>query len=253
MFHMDPMVGNLAHNCRLLEIAIDTAADKGAQWLIAPELCLCGYHFVSRIGTSWVAPYTEDKCIHTVRQAAARRRMTVFLSHPERDSQTGKLHNTVIVIGDDGTIVGTQRKIHVIPQCEGWSSPGTASTPIALPSVVVGILICADAYTPPLAKNLKDQGAQLLISSAAWGPCPHGPDGAWEARSRETGLPLFVCNRTGAEDGISFHDAESVVIKDGKRLLAFRGHESALLLIDWDYHAQTMASDGYKQVLILNL
>jgi len=107
----------------------------------------------------------------------------------------------------------------------------------------VGILICADAYTPRLAKHLKDQGAQILVSSAAWGPHPYGPDGAWEQRSRETGLPLFVCNRTGTEDGIGFVNAESVVVKDGNRFLAFRGDESTMLLMDWDLRAQTLTGN----------
>ena len=90
----------------------------------------------------------------------------------------------------------------------------------------------------------------MLVSSAAWGPFPHGPEGAWEARSRETGLPLFVCNRTGTDDGMSFVDAESVVVKDGSRLLSFHGHASTMLLFDWDLGAQALVGAGYEQALI---
>jgi N-carbamoylputrescine amidase len=61
----------------------------------------------------------------------------------------------------------------------------------------VGILICADVYTRDIAEDLRGQGAQLLVSPAAWGPDLNGPEGEWEQRTQETGLPLVVCNRTG--------------------------------------------------------
>jgi N-carbamoylputrescine amidase len=247
LLYLAPTLGALAYNCGLLETAVATAADRGTHWVLTPELCLCGYQFAGRIGTAWIAP-CPDQWIDRVRQVAARRRIAVFLSHPERESHTGRLFNTVCVIDADGAIVGTHRKVQVIPHSEAGSSPGTAGAPIALPPIRVGILICADAYTPRLAARWKDQGAQLLVSAAAWGPWPHGPVGAWEQRSRETGLPLFVCNRTGTEDRISFREPESVVVKDGTRLLAFRGPDATLLLLDWDLRAHTLAGKGAEQI-----
>jgi hypothetical protein len=49
-----------------------------------------------------------------------------------------------------------------------------------------------------------------------------------------------VCHRTGQDDTRSFLDAESVVIKDGERLMAFYAPDSALLLVEWDLQAQTL-------------
>jgi predicted amidohydrolase len=115
--------------------------------------------------------------------------------------------------------------------------------------VNVGILICADAYTPPLARRLQAQGAQLLVSSAAWDPWPHGPDGSWEERTRETGLPLFVCNRTGQDQTLSLMDAESVVIKDGQRLVSFQASRSAIVLVDWVPATQDLI--GEAQIVYL--
>ena len=182
-------------------------------------------------------------------QMAARLRVTVFLSYPEQDRYTAKLYNTVFVIAANGTIVGTHRKIHIVPVAEGWSSPGDRVVPVRVDGVNVGILICADAYTPPLARRLQAQGAQLLVSSAAWGPWPHGPNGAWEQRTRETGLPLFVCNRTGQDQTLSFMDAESVVIKDGQRLVSFQASRSAIVLVDWAPATQELI--GEAQIVYL--
>lgn len=233
MLHLAPRLGDVAYNYRVLEMALHTAAALGADWVLTPELCLCGYQFRRRLGTEWILS-APDAWVEQVRQMAMRLHLTVFLSHPEREAQGQKLYNTVFVLGADGALLGTHRKVHVVPVAEDWSSRGDQVVPIYVPPVPVGILICADAYTPPLARHLQAQGAALLVSAAAWGPWPHGPHDAWEQRTIETGLPLFVCNRTGSDDTLNFDDAESVVVKDGKRLLAFRSPQATMLLVEWD-------------------
>jgi predicted amidohydrolase len=54
-------------------------------------------------------------------QAVARLGITPCLSHPERGPQTAKLYNTVFVPGADGTLLGTHRKVHVVPVAEARS------------------------------------------------------------------------------------------------------------------------------------
>ncbi|MFQ5859212.1 MAG: carbon-nitrogen hydrolase family protein [Anaerolineae bacterium] len=247
LLHLAPRLGDLAYNRQLVEAAVTTAAGLGAEWVLTPELCLCGYQFTRRIGTDWIVPQ-PDPWMAQFCQVVARLRVTVFLSHPERDRHTDKLYNTVFVIAPDGTVIGTHRKVHVVPEAEAWASPGDHVVPVLVPPVNVGILICADVYTPGIARRLQAQGAQLLVSPAAWAPRPHGPDGAWEQRTRETGLPLFVCNRTGTDDTLSFVEAESVVVKDGKRLLGFCAPYSTLLIVDWNLQSQELGGQAYQRV-----
>ena len=105
--------------------------------------------------------------------------VTVFLSHPERDPATGRLHNSVFAIGGDGCIAGRHRKIHVLTGAEGWSTGAADTAPVACDGLTIGLLVCADAFPPAPAQALKAQGAQLLISAAAWGPGLHEPNGEW--------------------------------------------------------------------------
>ncbi|MGE7185438.1 nitrilase-related carbon-nitrogen hydrolase [Peribacillus sp. NPDC006672] len=79
----------------------------------------------------------------------------------------------------------------------------------------VGIMICADPYTKDIAYNLFEKGAEILNAPSSWGPGLHGPEGEWEQRSLETGLPVIVCNRTGEDKIVRFWDAESMIIKKG--------------------------------------
>jgi predicted amidohydrolase len=248
LLHLAPLPGDLAYNRQLLHTAVTKAAGLGATWILTPELCICGYTFADTIGTEWITPqpdlWMRDFCRHV-----AQLQVTVFLSHPERDSQTTKLHNSVFVIDTNGAILGRHRKINTLRVgSESWSTPGEKCTPIpAQPFDRVGVLICADAYSPGIARSLKTQGAQLLVSSAAWAPGLHGPNGEWEHSSRDTGLPLLVCNRTGVDRVLNFTAAESVIVKDGQRLLSFRSERSTIFTIDWNIQTQNLATPEYHR------
>jgi N-carbamoylputrescine amidase len=229
----------LSFNRQLIERAVNTAAACGAAWILTPELCVCGYDFLDALGTAWIVP-PPDAWMASLCQRVAHLGVTLFLSHPEQDSETGKYHNTLFVIAADGRILGKHRKIHTLSGAERWSSPGEAAVPVCVPPVgQVGLLICADAYTTKIAAHLKAQGAQWLVSAAAWGPGIHGPEGEWERCSLETGIPLLVCNRTGLDRKLGFTGAESVVARDGQRLYTFTSTHSAIGLLDWDLARQT--------------
>jgi omega-amidase len=157
-----------------------TAAELGAAWVITPELIICGYSFADTIGTEWILPQ-PDPWMTALCRLVTQLRVTVFLSHLERDRQSNRLHNSLFVIASDGTILGKHRKINVLKVgSESWSSPGEQIAPIAVPPLSsVGLLICADAYSMKNCTSLHTQGAQLLVSAAAWPPGLHGPNGEW--------------------------------------------------------------------------
>jgi len=251
LLHLAPTPGDLARNRQLVEKAVTAAARLGATWIITPELIVTGYTFADSIGTEWILPQPDSWMTHMSR-LAARLRVTLFLSCPEQDRKSRKLYNSLFAIAADGTILGTHRKINTLRVgSEAWSTPGTQAAAIPVPPFRrVGMLICADAYTSEIAQNLRNQGAQLLVSSAAWAPGLHGPNGEWEQCTRDTGLPLLVCNRTGPDKTLDFRQAESVVVKDGQRLLSLSSARSTVFAIEWDLQAQTLATTEYRTVYL---
>ena len=104
--------------------------------------------------------------------------------------------------------------------------------------------ICADSYNAVIAGKYANAGVDLLLSSAAWAPGSMGPNDCWEDRSRGTGLPLVVCNRSGAEPDPSWVEAESVVDQGGKRLFTFQSPTSKVFLVDWDRKRGTFSQAG---------
>ena len=251
LLHLAPIPGDLTQNRRLVETGVTAAAGLGATWIITPELIVTGYTFADSIGTEWILPQ-PDSWMTQMSRLAARLRVTLFLSCPDRDRTSGKFYNSLFAIAADGTVIGSHRKIHTLRVgSEAWSSPGNEAVAIPVsPFTRVGMLICADAFTSKIARNLQAQGAQLLVSSAAWAPGHHGPHGEWERCTKDTGLPLIVCNRTGPDRTLDFRQAESVVVKDGRRLLSLSSARSAVFTIQWDIKKQTLASQDYQALYL---
>jgi predicted amidohydrolase len=239
LLHLEPELGELDRNCALYEQAMARAKEAGARWVLTPELGLTGYHFDRSIGTKWIQP-GPDKWTQRLQNTAARLGVTLFLGHVELDTTDGKRYNTVFVISPEGRVLGRHRKINTIPVSEGWSTPGKNATPVSVDGRSVGILICADSWPPDHAQSLARKGAQILVSSATWPPEPHGPEKCWEQRTVDTGLPLFVCNRTGVEGDFDMRASESVVVNKGVRLLRHRSDHSSILLVEWDFAGRTL-------------
>lgn len=242
LLHLAPAAGDLAGNVRILQQALHIAAAHGAAMAITPELSLSGFLFPGERG-AWIE--TQPDCgLRAVAATARRLGIGVLVGAAERDGGTGNLHNAAFLIDHTGAVGGHCRKINVA--ADGWSRPGDTVTSMNWQTLRIGCLICADAYTPDIAERLSAAGAEILMSPANWAPGRYGPAGEWEARSRETGLPFVVCNRTGREDELDFGHAESLVIVDGKRRLVHQSERPVVLTFDWDRRSRRVTSAAFS-------
>ena len=232
--HLAPELAELDRNRSLIEDGTRVAADAGADWVLSGELVVPGYRFEALIGTDWIAEQ-PDRWMRRLAGLSSDLGVASFVSHPEREPVTGRLFNSLFVIGRNGRILGRQRKLAPTPGSEDWSSAGEPGRPIPVDGIKIGLLICADAYTAKPALRLRDSGAQLLVSSAAWWPGEWGPNGEWEARTLDTGLPMIVCNRTGCDHASQLFDSESVVVDRGEKLLTLRAAESTVFIVDCQF------------------
>ncbi len=241
LLHLAPTAGDPAGNARNIQRAMRVAAARGAELAITPELALPGFLFPSN-SVDWIE-WQPDRWLLTIAATARHLGIGVLVGAAERDTGSGNLHNSAFLIDQNGAISGHCRKINVA--ADGWSRAGDTVMPMQWRALRIGGLICADAYTPDIAASLRARGADILISPANWGPGVHGPAGEWEQRSRETGLPFIVCNRTGREQGLDFSAAESVVIVGGKRLMVHRSPHPVTLTLDWDTAAGLPGSPDF--------
>ncbi|MET1061421.1 MAG: carbon-nitrogen hydrolase family protein [Aeromicrobium sp.] len=81
--------------------------------------------------------------------------------------------NTLVVVGPDGTIATTYRKIHLYDSFGYQESARLSAGPTA-PAVVdvagtrVGLMTCYDLRFPELGRALVDAGAEAFVVPAAW-------------------------------------------------------------------------------------
>jgi N-carbamoylputrescine amidase len=252
LLHLDPRPGALDANRSLIERSVRLAASRGAKFILTPELVESGYHFPDYIGTGWIGKGSKA-WLERITGLAAELGVTILLATAERDEVSGELYNTVFALSSAGKIAGKHRKIniHSSHTAESWADVGESVDVIVLPEFKIGVLICADAWRPSIARELAAKGAELLISGANWGETPCPPESCWEKRSMETGVPVWVCNRTGVEHELNFEDAASVVTVGGDRLLSHSGPGSVILLFDWDTKKKMPLQTEFEVVPVL--
>jgi N-carbamoylputrescine amidase len=230
LLHLAPRPGEIDHNKRLVEEGVWRASAMGARFVVSPELAISGYGFRDLIGTDWIAR-NQATLFAWAGDLARQASVTLVLGTPEAN---GHLFNSMIVFGPDGTRLGHHRKIMVLKVgSESWSAPGDRATVLAIDGVGrVGLFVCADMYSKRLVDETAGQGVDLMVSSAAWAPGHHGPNGEWARASLETGRPVLVCNRTGL-DSMDFTGARSVAAVDGRIVSSHGSLQSAIILVDW--------------------
>jgi len=152
-------------------------------------------------------------------QAAKKDKITLVSSLFEK--RTGGLyHNTAVVFGPDGKILGTYRKMH-IPDDPGFSekfyfAPGdTGFQPIDTPVGRLGVLVCWDQWYPEAARLMALRGAEILVYPTAIGLARSEKRelhrvqlGAWQTIQRShaiaNGVYVLSINRIGREDHLDF-------------------------------------------------
>lgn len=129
----------------------------------------------------------------------------------EKDASEGRVeyYNTAVVIGSDGSLVGSYRKTHIPKLCLStlttdetlYFKRGTSYPVFEIKGYKVGILICFDRSFPEAARALALQGAELIVIPTAAGG--EERKNAWlsecQARARENGLYVVGVNKAGDE------------------------------------------------------
>ena len=210
---VNPTVGDVSGNCRLVRERIAEAREAGAQLVVLPELVVTGYppedlllkpHFVE-------ASERELAAI-----AAGVEGIVALVGFAERSG--GDLHNAAAVLAD-GELRSAYRKM-LLPNYgvfdeRRYFEPGDSPALIELGGVRIGLTICEDIWFPgPPASSEAVAGASLVVNLSA-SPYQRGKPAEREemvrGRSRETGSAFALCNTVGGQDELVF-DGHSVVV-----------------------------------------
>jgi predicted amidohydrolase len=151
---------------------VDTAASRGVELLVLPELWSCGYDPETLAADARAAA----EPLHGPRAellAQAARRHDLYLaagSLPELGDD-GRLHDTALVFNPRGELVAWHRKAHLYPPTREPDvfEAGDRLTTFEDPALgTVGLVVGLDGDYPEVARALARRGARLVLAPGAY-------------------------------------------------------------------------------------
>lgn len=256
---INPTVGDIAGNVRLMQQAAQRAMADGASVLVFPELSLCGYY----PGDLLDEPAFIDSIEQGLHQLLAASRATPGLhwvvGAPQRRNGPGKaLHNCLLVLAD-GDIVQSYAKqllptYNVFDERRHFEPGPDVARVLRIGDVQVGFLICEDGWNDsghdyavnPFAR-LADAAPDLVLSINA-SPSNIGKreqrQRLFSAASRRHRLPLLYVNQVGGQDQLVFDGASFAVMPDQGVVFEARRFEEHVLSLDFDSRKGFCDADG---------
>jgi predicted amidohydrolase len=222
-------------------------AQRGAHLVVLPELWAPG-------GFSWpewperTEPLdgpTVTSIAEAARDIGAAVHVGSFVERAAEGADRGEqgrgLWNTSVLLGPDGQVLATYRKIHRFgfgagePHLiEAGTDVVTATLPDRGEDAVVGLATCYDLRFPEMFRALLDRGARLLIVPAAW---PAARIEHWRllarARALENQCVVVAVNTAGTHAGHQMGGHSQVVGPFGE-VLAEAGDGEEVLVVDVD-------------------
>ncbi len=238
-------------NTRLVD-ALEEARRREAELAVLPELPLDRWMAVERTPRDDDAEAPEGSRHRRLAAAASGAGLAVLGGAIVHDPKTGRRHNTALLFGADGSLLGATRKTH-LPFEEGfWEAahyePGDEAPGLieGLP-MGLGVLTCSDANRTGLALMLRALGAGVILVPRA---TPRASWKRWRLVLRAdavTSASWFVSvNRPAGEVGADIGGPSVVIAPDGEVVLET---EEPLALATLSVEAQDAARRDYPGYL----
>jgi len=248
---LNPTVGDLTGNARLVREAVESARPFGAKLVVCSELVICGYppkDLLLREG--FVAA-----CDRAVEKLAGEVDLNVgvLVGHPTHWNVPEERIANACSLLFGGKVQATIHKL-LLPNYDVFDErryfrPADRVAPISFQGLKLGVHICEDAWWgepdtfyhndpvrfPDPVAELAAQGVDVLINVSASPFEAHKPlrrDGILRRHVTRHGRPFVFVNQVGGNDDLVF-DGHSVVFDaNGNRVVQLAGFESQLEVLD---------------------
>lgn len=238
---------------------IAEAAERGAQVICLPELFqshyFCQEENYNHFDLAEPVPGPATDGLGTI----ARNLKVVIVGSVFERRTAGVYHNTAVVLGTDGELLGRYRKMHIpddpLYYEKFYFTPGDSGVQVIQTEFgKIAPLVCWDQWFPEAARLATLAGAEILVYPTAigWHPGEKKRRGkrqeeSWQVTQRAhaitNGVFVAAVNRTGLErpldvsrsrpadyEGIEFWGGSFVVGPDG-RVLGRAGRDREVLIV----------------------
>lgn len=233
--------GNIAAAVAL----IDEAAQKGAHFIVTPEMT----NAIDKNAERLTASLPEGEDIDEVKAfaaAASENGVWLLIGSMAINRGDGRLANRSFLFGPDGEIAARYDKIHMfdvdLENGESWREsrvyhPGREAVVVETPLARFGLSICYDVRFPHLYRAMARAGAEVFCVPAAF--TRQTGRAHWKtlltARAIECGAFVIAAAQGGVhEDGRETFGHSLIVSPWGDILTEARGDEPGVILAEID-------------------
>ncbi len=234
------LVGDIEGNTDLIiKSTLESEKKYQADLTVFPELSLTGYPPEDLLFRPVL--YTRvhealDKLCQSLKDS------TLIVGYP--DHIDGKYYNMAAVI-HKGKIIKTHTKQqlpnYTVFDEKRYFCPGTEPTVFELKGVKIGLIICEDTWFDAPTEQVKNEGAQLLVSINA-SPFAqdksHARHNLLAEKSKRFNLPIVYVNIIGGQDELVFDGGSMVYDHSGQLCQQAPYFEECLMKIEFDVDNQ---------------
>jgi NAD+ synthase (glutamine-hydrolysing) len=246
---INPTVGDLQGNARLIGEWIGRAREAEADLVVFPELSLPGYpaedlylkhHFAAANLAELerlAAEATGIAVIVGFAEPATGARSSADAERRSDSPSRRPVHNSIALLRD-GEIAAVYRK-NKLPNYGVFDEvryfePGTEPEVREIAGIPVGLTICEDLWEPGPPATLEAEAGARLILNPSGSPYLRGKGVEREEmladRARECGVPIAFCNLVGGQDELVFDGHSFVVDATGEVVARAKQFEEDLLV-----------------------
>ncbi|MDR1534001.1 MAG: NAD+ synthase [Planctomycetota bacterium] len=221
---LNTRVGDLVGNLERIRQVYRAADAAGSDLVVTPEFSLTGYPLEDLSNHPDLLAAAAGG-LEILRRATRGRRAALLVGAPVAEG--GEVYNAAAVFHLGGTIRLIRKKhlpnYGVFDEKRNFRPGSDPARPFPLAGRNFGVLICEDLWFPEIAGELRDRGADILISISA-SPFRRGVqeervDRVAARRVAETGLPLLYVNSVGGQDELVFDGGSFHMDAGGRRRL----------------------------------
>ncbi len=228
------LVGDIQNNVKKMRDLAVEARDKGADVIVFPEMSLLGYPPQDLL----LRPSLSGRIKSALASLSDINDIVMIIGYPHVDHH-GTFNSAAIL--HNGQQKGFYHKQYLpnygVFDERRYFDKGRNQVLFDYKGVTIGLLICEDLWEKNLISELKDQGAQLIVSLNA-SPFEIDKQESRKAmlakRSSDNNLPILYINAVGGQDDLVFDGGSLAVQADGEVAHEASRFLSCLRIVNFD-------------------